>query len=91
MTLPSVRVALASAGSPPWMSYVVGCLAVFTRETDWLPTAGTGLVLDVESTVPAAQGVSSSASVEVAVLRALVALSGVAVEPRRLAVLAQVR
>jgi galactokinase len=87
--LSAVREFLRRRDSPAWMAYVFGCLAVFARETGWLPPVGSGLVLDVQSTVPAAQGVSSSASVEVAVLRALVALSGRDVPPRRLAVLAQ--
>lgn len=91
IALPAVRAALAECKAPAWMSYVFGSLAVFSRETGWLPKPGSGLLLDVQSSVPAAQGVSSSASVEVAVLRALVNLSGVAVPPRRLAVLAQVR
>jgi galactokinase len=89
VALGEIRESLREHDAPSWMNYVFGSFAVLVRETGWLPPAGTGIAVDLSSAVPAAQGVSSSASVEVAVLRALVALSGVTVSPRRLAVLAQ--
>jgi galactokinase len=69
---------------------VFGALAAFVGETGWQPPAGQALSFAVTSRVPTAQGVSSSASVEVATLRALTALTGKSINGLRLAHLAQV-
>jgi len=74
---------------PGWLAYFVGCLAVFYNETSWLPEAPSGLCLEVCSDVPAGMGVSSSASVEVATLRALCALSGRELNQCKIAHMAQ--
>ena len=89
LSLPGVAASLRSSGHPFWTLYVFGSLAVFARETGWLPPLGSRLSLAVTSLVPTAQGVSSSASVEVAVLRALRALSGLPLGDLRLAHIAQ--
>ncbi len=81
--LPALRARLAALRAPRWASYVFGSLAAFCAETGWRPPAG--LSLRVASRVPLAQGVSSSASIEVAVLRALRAFSGAPLGDLRLA------
>jgi galactokinase len=89
LDLKAVRAFLTELKAPSWVFYVYGSLAVFVRETGWLPAADTTLSLGVTSTVPASQGVSSSASIEVGTLRALMAVSGVSVTPLRTAHIAQ--
>ncbi len=71
------------------MFYVYGSLAVFVRETGWLPPTTHELRMSVTSTVPAGQGVSSSASIEVGTLRSVIALSGVQIPSLRVAHIAQ--
>jgi galactokinase len=88
-SLRSVRGALEAASAPRWAFYVFGSLAAFALETGWLPPGGGSLRLEVSSTVPLAQGVSSSASVEVATLRAVGAASGAPLPPLRAAHVAQ--
>ena len=89
LSLPGVAAFLRAQDAPFWVLYVFGSVAIFARETGWLPTPQTRLRLSVTSTVPTAQGVSSSASVEVAVLRALRVLSGKPLTDLRLAHIAQ--
>jgi galactokinase len=87
--LRAVHTLLTELAAPAWAFYVYGSLAAFALETGWLPAQGSALTLDFSSTVPLAQGVSSSASVEVATVRALVALSGLQLPALRLAHVAQ--
>ena len=88
--LRAIRAYLTEAKSASWVFYVFGCLSAFALETGWLPPRGSMLTLSVSSKVPLAQGVSSSASVEVATLRALGAISkGFALTPLRTAHVAQ--
>lgn len=87
--LPAVRAFLKSAGAPSWTFYTYGSLAVFFRECGWLCGPTQTLVLSVSSTVPFAQGVSSSASIEVATIRAMLALSGRTLSQLRVAHIAQ--
>jgi galactokinase len=88
--LATVRRFLGEATAPSWVFYVYGCLAAFAWETGWTPASAGGQVsLIVTSDVPASQGVSSSASVEVATLRCLGALSGLPLHSLRLAHVAQ--
>ena len=76
LQLAGVRAFLEGEAAPQFARYMFGSLASFTRETGWLPPRAHALRISVSSTVPASQGVSSSASIEVATLRALEALSG---------------
>lgn len=78
-----VRSFLMSSGAPKWCFYVYGSLAVFQKHTGWRPTQA--LRAHVNSSVPLAQGVSSSASVECAMLRALRSISGRAIDDIKLA------
>jgi L-arabinokinase len=59
---------------PRWARYPLGCLLLFCQVWDWRPPAG--LDFQITSEVPIAMGVSSSAALEVATLRALEAASG---------------
>ncbi|QDZ21512.1 mevalonate/galactokinase [Chloropicon primus] len=68
-SLERVRLHLSSRGAPKWSSYVLGTLSSFCRYLGRFPTESIRVVVD--SDVPHGQGVSSSASVEVAVVRAL--------------------
>jgi L-arabinokinase len=64
----SLRQTVLARPGGDWAVYVVGCLAVLTREKGLPPR---GLDVWVSSAVPLGKGVSSSAALEVAVLRAL--------------------
>jgi L-arabinokinase len=59
---------------PRWVRYPLGCVLLLCRAQGWWPRGG--LRLEVASDVPVAMGVSSSAALEVATLRALEAVSG---------------
>jgi len=59
---------------PRWARYPLGCFLLFCRARGWR-SAG-GLRFQVASEVPVSMGVSSSAALEVATLRALEAASG---------------
>jgi len=72
---------------PTWARYPLGCLMLFCHTFPWRPSAG--LSIHVESAVPVSMGVSSSAALEVATLRALERLSGHAFAGTALARLAQ--
>jgi L-arabinokinase len=86
----TVRHFLESVGAPRWAYYMFGCVAAFAYETGWLPPAPPQrLHLSAQSAVPPGQGVSSSASIEVATLRALSAVSHVDLPPLRMAHLGQ--
>lgn len=65
---------LKAAQLPDWVRYPYGCLEYFSRELCWRPPAG--LRFAIRSTVPLGMGVSSSAAIEVATLRALEKFSG---------------
>lgn len=72
---------------PRWVRYPLGCLAVFAAHWNWRPTGG--LAFGITSDVPASMGVSSSAALEVATLRALERWAGVSFEGTALARLGQ--
>ena len=72
---------------PPWARYPLGCLLLFCDRFDWWPTGG--LEIDITSDVPLSMGVSSSAALEVATLRALESLAGRPAAGTELARLAQ--
>jgi len=82
-----VRKKSSAADLPDWVRYPYGCLRYFGKATGWKAPAG--LTFAIESTVPLGMGVSSSAAIEVATLRALVAFSGRKLAPVALAHLAQ--
>ena len=81
-----VRVALLAAESP-WAAYILGPVA--TLYAEGLLHTLTGLRLSVWSAVFAGAGISSSAALEVASLRALTSLLSLEIEPLQLATLAQ--
>ena len=54
---------------PRWVRYPLGCLLLFCHTQGWWPQGG--LSFTITSEVPTSMGVSSSAALEVATLRAL--------------------
>nr|WP_303652471.1 galactokinase family protein [Paludisphaera mucosa] len=70
-----------------WAGYVAGVLVVLAREEGG--RFGRGLRILVRSEVPEGKGVSSSAAVEVATMRAVAAATGLELEGSRLASLCQ--
>ena len=72
---------------PHWLSYVVGPIMVLAREQGRRLTTGMRVV--VSSQVPEGKGVSSSAAVETASMRAAADALGIPIEPRELALLCQ--
>jgi L-arabinokinase len=83
----SLRAWLDEHQAPPWARYPVGCFLLFCRAQEWRPPAG--LKLAIASEVPLSMGVSSSAALEVATLRALEEISGRRFQGTALARLAQ--
>ncbi|WP_337174089.1 hypothetical protein [Paludisphaera sp.] len=73
--------------APRWARYPLGCLFLFGRAMGWRPEGG--LSIEIKTDVPTSMGVSSSAALEVATLRALEAGSGRRFEGTALARLAQ--
>ncbi len=70
-----------------WTLYPAGCVLAFAEATGWkLPP---GAEVGVESNVPEGAGVSSSAALEIAVVRALSAWSGLEIPSRRVASIGQ--
>jgi len=82
-----MRATLADLDAPPWTLYPLGCLLVFARAKGWLPSGG--LRFTVESDVPQSLGVSSSAALEIATLRALAAFAGATFDGNEIAHLGQ--
>ncbi len=76
-----------AAELPGWVRYPYGCLRYFCRAQKWTPPAG--LSFWIESDVPSGMGVSSSAALEVATLRALEIFSDKRMRGQTLAHLAQ--
>ena len=70
----SLRAWLDEHRAPHWVRYPLGCLLLFCHAQDWRPQGG--LSFDITSKVPTSMGVSSSAALEVAALRALEVASG---------------
>jgi galactokinase len=92
LELAGVRAFLAAMQpepAPGWVRYMYGSLAAFVKATGWLPPPGALLRLRVRSSVPASQGVSSSASIEIATLRALEGAAGIELGKLRSAHMAQ--
>jgi len=70
-----------------WAGYLLGCLLVLARERGLQPATGVDILL--HSDVPEGKGVSSSAAIEVATMRALAATFGLDLSGRDLALLCQ--
>lgn len=100
LPLPDPREMVAEAGGvaplkdwlrafdvPRWAYYPLGCLFLFCHAQDWRPESG--LAIEIATDVPNSMGVSSSAALEVATLRALEEASGRRFEGTALARLAQ--
>lgn len=81
------RAWLDAQGVPAWARYPLGCLTLYAHRAAWQPTGG--LMFDVTSDVPVSMGVSSSAALEVATLRALEQWAGFHFSDTELARLAQ--
>ena len=75
------------AAEQQWVAYVAGVLTVLMLHCDVKPERG--LVLVIQSTIPVGKGVSSSAALEVATMRALCGLLGLTLSAHRQAVLCQ--
>jgi galactokinase len=83
---PLEELARRFAGRDAWAAYVLGPVALLVRE-ERLPLAGLRLL--IASSIPEAKGLASSAAVEIAAAHAVAGALGCRVEPRRLALLAQ--
>ena len=70
-----------------WAVYPAACLAVLVREKGYPLTRG--ISLKIRSTVPLGKGVSSSAAIEIATLRAFASSVGMEFNGTELAILAQ--
>lgn len=73
--------------APAWARYVLGSLQLFCKAMNWKPERG--LRFEINSDVPVSMGVSSSAALEVATLRALENFAGKKFAGTELAKLAQ--
>jgi galactokinase len=83
-----VRQILGERGRDSWAAYVIGTVVVLLREKQIsLPH---GLRILIRSDVPEGKGVSSSAAVEVATIRAVAALLGVELAGEEIARLCQI-
>ncbi len=83
----AARQQLTSNEATMWAAYVLGAFVVLACEGGMSLAAGANVLLD--SAVPLGKGVSSSAAIEVATLRALTVAAGLDVSSYELAVLAQ--
>ena len=82
----TARQHLVQSGKDTWMAYVAGPLLVLVRECD-CDIRGARIV--IESSVPEAKGVSSSAAIEVATMRAVAAAMECSLSASQLASLCQ--
>ena len=70
-----------------WAAYVAGTLLVLMREEK--VTFDEGMNILIHSAVPEGKGVSSSAALEVATMKAIAAACNLEIEPRRMGILCQ--
>ena len=84
----AARRKLAASAATHWAAYVLGAFTVLACEGGMSLAAGANILLD--SAVPLGKGVSSSAAIEVATLRALAAAAGLEINSYELATLAQI-
>lgn len=83
----AARALLGADPRKAWAAHVAGAVVILHHALGRPPDAG--FKCWIHSSVPLGKGLSSSAAVEVATLTALVALLGVAVDGREMALLAQ--
>ena len=81
-----IRKILTTLPGGDWAAYAVGCLVVLAKEKG---VARTGIDIWIDSQVPPGKGVSSSAALEVAVIRALAEAHQLTFTGTELPVLAQ--
>jgi L-arabinokinase len=81
------RAHLESISFPRWARYPLGCFIVLALQSRWFPESGFNL--NIRSTVPDGQGVSSSAALEIATLRAFNEAAGLGQSAIELARLGQ--
>lgn len=84
----AARQILTTDEATHWAAYVLGAFTVLAAEGGMSLAAGANILLD--SAVPLGKGVSSSAAIEVATLRALAAAASLEIGSYELAVLAQI-
>jgi len=87
--LASARNVLEQANVPSWGRYLLGCVAVLLHHHKWPADLNQPLEFRVRSNVPLGMGVSSSAAIEVATLRALTRVAQLSWSGTELARLAQ--
>jgi galactokinase len=87
--LASARNVLEQANVPSWGRYLLGCIAVLLHHHKWPADLNQPLEFRVRSNVPLGMGVSSSAAIEVATLRALTRVAQLSWSRTELARLAQ--
>jgi galactokinase len=87
LTYPTAKALLTGDRRRRWAAYVAGALIVLQRECR--ASFGHGLRVLVHSDVPVGKGVSSSAALEVAAMRAICAACGLELDARETAVLCQ--
>jgi len=78
-----LRAMLTATATPHWASYIIGVLPVVWQHAGCTPPSGVTIVVD--STVPLGKGVSSSAAIEVATMRAYAAALALPLAGRELA------
>ncbi len=83
----AARQQLTNNEATMWAAYVLGAFVVLAIEGGMSLAAGANVLLD--SAVPLGKGVSSSAAIEIATLRALTAAAGLNISDYELATLAQ--
>ena len=80
----------AKQESGHWIAYILGCLIVLKKEkSNAFKKVQKGIDFWLESTVPLGKGVSSSAAIEIATMRALAQLYAIEFQGTDIAVLAQ--
>ena len=71
---PAIRQAFLSAGVPNWVRYPLGCFLALVQDQMVAELGDLAFAIEINSEVPLGMGVSSSAAIEVATLRALTEL-----------------
>src|SRR5262249_19022974 len=84
----TARARLTASKTQTWAAYILGSPVAVARELNTPFERGANILVD--SSVPLGKGVSSSAAIEIATLRALTAALGIATEGYDLAVLGQI-
>lgn len=87
MPYDAARAFFARAPEQHWAAYPVGTILTLMHERGLALTGGLHIL--IVSEVPTGKGVSSSAAIEVATMRAVCALSGIEIDGRALAILCQ--